>query len=89
MAKETAAAADFTNSLRKTDIDFGSKSVRVSQPEHLNKSRQRRKLGQMFGAIENNKDQLHIQDYSISQTSLEQIFNQFAAQQDEEKGVVI
>jgi len=29
---------------------------------------------------------LCIEDYSVSQTSLEQIFNYFAAQQEEEKG---
>jgi hypothetical protein len=41
----------------------------------------------MFGLIEGSKTQLHIQEYSIAQTSLEQIFNQFAAQQEEEKGL--
>jgi hypothetical protein len=46
----------------------------------------RRKLGQMFGLVEASKKELYIQDYSISQTSLEQIFNQFAAQQEEETG---
>jgi ATP-binding cassette, subfamily A (ABC1), member 3 len=40
----------------------------------------------MFGSVEANKTRLSIQEYSIAQTSLEQIFNQFAAQQDEEKG---
>lgn len=40
----------------------------------------------MFGLIEGSKTQLRIQEYSIAQTSLEQIFNQFAAQQEEEKG---
>jgi ATP-binding cassette, subfamily A (ABC1), member 3 len=40
----------------------------------------------MFGAVERNKDRLSIQEYSIAQTSLEQIFNQFAAQQEEETG---
>jgi ATP-binding cassette, subfamily A (ABC1), member 3 len=40
----------------------------------------------MFGEVEANKVRLSIQEYSIAQTSLEQIFNQFAAQQDEEKG---
>ena len=39
----------------------------------------------MFGLIEGSKTQLRIQEYSIAQTSLEQIFNQFAAQQEEEK----
>ena len=41
---------------------------------------QRRKLADMFGAIEPNKQGLLIQEYSIAQTSLEQIFNQFAGQ---------
>lgn len=40
----------------------------------------------MFGVVEANKASLNIQEYSIAQTSLEQIFNQFAAQQEEEKG---
>ena len=40
----------------------------------------RRRLAQMFGAIEARKAELSIQEYSIAQTSLEQIFNQFAAQ---------
>ena len=38
------------------------------------------KLGSMFRQIEAQKAYLFIQDYSISQTSLEQIFNQFASQ---------
>ena len=40
----------------------------------------------MFAAVEAKKTELKIQEYSIAQTSLEQIFNQFAAQQEEEKG---
>ena len=40
---------------------------------------QRRPLGGLFGAVEGVKEELRIQDYSIAQTSLEQIFNQFAA----------
>jgi len=39
----------------------------------------RRPLGDLFGAVEAVKEELNIQDYSIAQTSLEQIFNQFAA----------
>lgn len=38
--------------------------------------------------IESEKTRLSIQEYSLSQTSLEQIFNHFAAQQDEEKGQI-
>jgi hypothetical protein len=41
-------------------------------------------LGRVFDALEKNKSALHIQEYCLSQTSLEQIFNFFAAQQDEE-----
>jgi ATP-binding cassette subfamily A (ABC1) protein 1 len=40
-----------------------------------------RKLSRMFGLIEGSHDELHILEYSISQTSLEQIFNSFAMQQ--------
>lgn len=44
-------------------------------------------LGTVFELIESQKHNLHIKDYSVSQTSLEQIFNQFASQQPEEQGV--
>lgn len=32
-----------------------------------------RKLSQMFGVIEQDKDNLFVEDYSVSQTSLEQV----------------
>ena len=38
-------------------------------------------LGDLFGILESNKTSLGLQDYSVSQTSLEQIFNQFAQDQ--------
>ena len=40
----------------------------------------------MFGLVEGSRERLNIQEYSIAQTSLEQIFNHFAAQQEEERG---
>ena len=40
----------------------------------------------IFGALEGSKGRLQIQEYSIAQTSLEQIFNGFAATQEEEQG---
>jgi energy-coupling factor transporter ATP-binding protein EcfA2 len=43
-----------------------------------------RTLSKMFGCIEPSKEQLHIKEYSVAQTSLEQIFNTFAAKQNEE-----
>jgi len=45
-----------------------------------------RKLSSIFASIEEKRSVLMIQDYSVSQTSLEQIFNFFAAQQEEETG---
>ena len=36
---------------------------------------------QIFGAIERNKTALHIEDYSVSQTTLEQVFINFARAQ--------
>ena len=44
------------------------------------------KLADVFEQIESAKGELNIQEYSVTQTSLEQIFNQFAAQQEEETG---
>lgn len=46
-------------------------------------------ISEMFGLVEGSKEKLNIQEYSIAQTSLEQIFNQFAAQQEEEKGPAV
>jgi hypothetical protein len=43
----------------------------------------------MFGAVESHKEILGIQEYSVSQIQLEQVFNSFAAQQEEESGVAI
>ena len=44
------------------------------------------KLSAMFGAFQMNKDNYNVQEYSLSQTSLEQIFNGFASKQEEETG---
>ncbi|CAK4776692.1 unnamed protein product [Aphanomyces euteiches] len=43
------------------------------------------KLSAVFAKMEANKEALFMQEYSVSQTTLEQIFNSFAKQQDEEK----
>ena len=43
-------------------------------------------LSEAFGTLEGSKDDLRIATYSMSQTTLEQIFNVFASQQEEEKG---
>jgi ATP-binding cassette subfamily A (ABC1) protein 3 len=45
------------------------------------------KLGALFARLEAARGPCCIESYSLGQTSLEQIFNLFAAQQDEEKNV--
>jgi ATP-binding cassette subfamily A (ABC1) protein 3 len=45
------------------------------------------RLSKVFALVEDVKDKMHIREYSVSQTSLEQIFNYFASQQAEEQGV--
>lgn len=44
-------------------------------------------LAAMFAKLEEAKSTLGIQEYALSQTSLEQVFNFFAAQQEEERNV--
>ena len=43
-------------------------------------------LSKAFDLMEGAKRKLHVREYALSQTSLEQIFNQFASQQEEETG---
>mmetsp|Transcript_27372 Transcript_27372/g.37911 ORF Transcript_27372/g.37911 Transcript_27372/m.37911 type:complete len:101 (+) Transcript_27372:1-303(+) len=45
-------------------------------------------LSKVFRMIEDNRNKLGIVGYSVSETTLEQIFIHFAKQQDEEKGPV-
>ena len=42
---------------------------------------------QIFGSIEKHKERLHIEDYSVSQTTLEQVFINFARAQVEPRDV--
>jgi len=43
-------------------------------------------LGFFFGFMENLKSQINFEEYGVSQTTLEQIFNAFAKGQDVEEG---
>ena len=49
---------------------------KMKKKEEDNKS-----IGYLFGLFETHKDECHITEYSIQQTSLEQIFNKFAENQ--------
>ena len=59
--------------------------IRVEIPK-LAANGQDKKLSALFGLLETNRQELRVQEYSIAQTSLEQIFNYFASQQEEETG---
>lgn len=43
------------------------------------------KIGEIFAAIEEVKDRLNVAEYGVSQTSLEQVFNQHAAEAERQK----
>ena len=47
----------------------------------LLKGKEQKSIGFLFGLFEEKKDECHITEYSLQQTSLEQIFNKFAASQ--------
>ncbi|RHY85017.1 hypothetical protein DYB35_007926, partial [Aphanomyces astaci] len=44
-------------------------------------------LSNVFSLIESTKTDLYVKEYTVSQTTLEQIFNNFASQQTQEMGV--
>ncbi|GAB9477447.1 Abc transporter a family member 1, partial [Globisporangium polare] len=72
---------------------FGAEGVVVMERQNdfcrfkLRGSNDQLKLSKVFALVENVKQAMHIREYSVSQTTLEQIFNQFASQQAEEQGV--
>ena len=47
--------------------------------------REDKTIGYLFGQIETNKQAMNIQEYGVCQTSLEQIFQNFANQSIDEK----
>ncbi|KAF0697422.1 Aste57867_11902 [Aphanomyces stellatus] len=44
-------------------------------------------LSAVFALVEGCKAELHVEEYTVAQTTLEQIFNNFASQQTQERGV--
>lgn len=58
--------------------------VRVEIPSMNAETKTHRRLSTMFGLMESNVKALGIREYSVAQTSLEQIFNSFAADQQED-----
>ncbi|KAL4157382.1 hypothetical protein PRNP1_006405 [Phytophthora ramorum] len=73
---------------------FGAGHVQVMERQNdfarfkVRSSNNEVKLSKMFALVEDVKTKMHIREYSVSQTTLEQIFNAFASQQEEEQGSV-
>eukprot|EP01029_Cantina_marsupialis_P013220 TRINITY_DN2925_c0_g3_i1.p1 TRINITY_DN2925_c0_g3~~TRINITY_DN2925_c0_g3_i1.p1 ORF type:complete len:1768 (+),score=518.71 TRINITY_DN2925_c0_g3_i1:83-5386(+) len=78
-------------------IDQSFKRVISSFPNSILKERQgytlrfevpcgQKTIAEMFGQVTRFAEELPIESYSLSQTTLEQIFNRFASEQEEETG---
>ena len=80
---------DTCNLFRNEYGDFKVREQQISKVRYevlsINPNGTPRQISSMFALVENRKATLKIQEYSISQTSLEQIFNQFASTQEEEE----
>ena len=80
---------DTCNVFRNEYGDFKVREQQISKVRYevlsINPNGTPRQISSMFALVENRKAALKIQEYSISQTSLEQIFNQFASTQEEEE----
>lgn len=60
---------------------------RFQVPKHRPSSDALLRPAEIFRALEHTRADLNVDEYSVSETALEHIFNNMAAQQDEEKGV--
>ncbi|KAG2803254.1 hypothetical protein PC111_g18758 [Phytophthora cactorum] len=60
---------------------------RFQVPKHRPDSDAVLRPAEIFRALEQSRTDLNVDEYSVSETALEHIFNNMAAQQDEEKGV--
>lgn len=68
------------------DKRFSGYEVVESTAEYMTiRLKEVKRVSQVFEKLEKNKKKLGISEYSVSQTTLEQIFNSFAALQEEEK----
>ena len=54
----------------------------------LKKGKEQKSIGFFFGLFDESKDECNITEYSIQQTSLEQIFNKFASRQGKKAGEI-
>ncbi|KAF4317459.1 hypothetical protein JM18_007589 [Phytophthora kernoviae] len=81
----------FDTLLHFLDYSFSHGGVTVMERQNdfcrfkLRGSNDELRLSKVFALVEDIKEKMHIREYSVSQTSLEQIFNYFASQQAEEQ----
>jgi len=63
-------------------------AIKFRVPRQISDSGQQVSIGNLFRVLESFKEKYYIREYACQQTSLEQIFISFAAQQEEERGSV-
>jgi hypothetical protein len=84
---ERSGAQSCRYRIRKIDFDdeqsHSKASISPRSPRGAkSEGREWNALSEIFAKIEGGKASLHVAEYSVGQTTLEQIFNQFASQQD-------
>lgn len=72
---------ELSNSFNKITINYlYENNVRLKLPKNSEKNPT---IGFLLGLLENKKSEFQISEFSVTQTSLEQIFNKFASQKEE------
>jgi len=83
-----AAFDEINNFLKNEFPDLALRERQISKVRFeinsVDQNNTPRRLAFLFDLIESRKQSFRVQEYSIAQTSLEQIFNQFASKQEEE-----
>ncbi len=81
---ERSTSQNFRYRVKLTDSSAAAAAVATGEQTSSSPAPQETQsaLSEVFSKFESSKAALSIQEYSVGQTTLEQIFNQFAAQQD-------
>jgi len=73
--------SELLDSFEKITINYlYENNIRLKLPKN---SDQNPTIGFLLGLLENKKTEFQISEFSVTQTSLEQIFNKFASQKEE------
>jgi len=74
-------STELSKSFVKITINYlYENNVRLKLPKNSDKNPT---IGFLLGLLEKNKTEFQISEFSVTQTSLEQIFNKFASQKEE------